>query len=67
MKRQMKQHYLDVLHSCMRSGQNPTCRGRYGLHQDREKTSSIKDRGVPAKHRNSSTTAEVVLPKIVNR
>ncbi|XP_042344126.1 uncharacterized protein LOC121944411 isoform X1 [Plectropomus leopardus] len=100
MRQQMKQHYLNVLHTCVQSGaylnvpqtyftttihlmlcflfptgQNPTCRRRYGIHQHREKSTFTKNaerdvgRANPQGQRKSSSTAnsDVILPKIVNR
>ncbi|KAF7654829.1 hypothetical protein LDENG_00064310 [Lucifuga dentata] len=37
MRRQMKQHYLNVLHTCIQSGQNSACRRRIGDHLQKEK------------------------------
>ncbi|XP_051277625.1 protein FAM216A-like [Dicentrarchus labrax] len=78
MRQQMKQHYLKVLRTCVQSGQNPTCRRRYGDHQHRENSVFTKDaekdvaRAKPQGQRkgnSSSSTAhsDVILPKIVNR
>ncbi|XP_031158063.1 protein FAM216A [Sander lucioperca] len=75
MRQQMKQHYLNVLHTCVQSGQNPTCRRRFGFHQQRDNSTFTKDaqkdvaRAKPQGQRKSSSTAnsDVILPKIVNR
>lgn len=56
-------------------GQSPTCRRRYGDHQQRENSTITKDaekdvaRAKPKGQRKSSSTAnsDVILPKIVNR
>ncbi|XP_040898724.1 protein FAM216A-like isoform X2 [Toxotes jaculatrix] len=75
MRRQMKQHYLNVLHTCVHSGQNPTCRRRYGDHQH-ESSMLTKDadkdeeaRAKPLGQRKGSSTAnsDVIFPKIVNK
>ncbi|KAM8761260.1 uncharacterized protein AB9X84_009011 [Acanthopagrus schlegelii] len=77
MRQQMKQHYLNVLHTCVQSDQNPTCRRRYGDNRHRENSTFTKDadkdvtRAKPQGQRrgNSSNTAnsDVILPKIINR
>ncbi|XP_022608620.1 protein FAM216A [Seriola dumerili] len=76
MRRQMKQHYLNVLHTCVQSGQNPACRRRYGDHQLRENRMFTKDAGKDVEARakpqgqrkgSSTATSDVILPKIVNR
>ncbi|XP_044054117.1 protein FAM216A-like [Siniperca chuatsi] len=74
MRQQMKRHYLNVLHTCVQSGQNPICRRRYGDHQHRENSTFTKDaekdvaRAKPQRQRKSSTAnSDVILPKIVSR
>ncbi|XP_028432989.1 protein FAM216A [Perca flavescens] len=75
MRQQMKQHYLNVLHTCVQSGQNPTYGRRFGFHQQRDNSMFTKDaqkdvaRAKPQGQRKSSSTAnsDVILPKIVNR
>ncbi|XP_049435143.1 protein FAM216A-like [Epinephelus fuscoguttatus] len=75
MRQQMKQHYFNVLHTCVQSGQNPTCRRRYRIHQHRENSTFTKDaeknvaRSNPQGQRKRSSTAnsDIILPKIVNR
>ncbi|XP_031705607.1 protein FAM216A-like isoform X2 [Anarrhichthys ocellatus] len=77
MRQQMKQRYLNVLHTCVQPGQNPSCRRRFGIHQHRDDSTLSRDaekdvaRAKPQgqmKSRSSSTAnSDVLLPKIVNR
>ncbi|XP_045891246.1 protein FAM216A [Micropterus dolomieu] len=74
LRQQMKQHYLSVLHTCVQSGQNPTCRRKYGDHHHRKNSTFTKDaekdvaRPKPQGQRKSSTAnSDVILPKIVKR
>nr|XP_019949230.1 PREDICTED: protein FAM216A [Paralichthys olivaceus] len=77
MRRQMKQHYLHVLHSCVQSGQSPSCRGG---HQRGDSSTLTQDAGKDVEARakpqgqrkgssssGSSANPDVILPKIVNR
>uniref|UniRef100_A0A8C6WZL8 Uncharacterized protein n=1 Tax=Neogobius melanostomus TaxID=47308 RepID=A0A8C6WZL8_9GOBI len=71
MRRQMKQHYLDVLHSCLQSGLRRRC-GDLQLQQTQKfrKQSTEKETGARTKaqgRRQSSTHPNIRLPKIVNR
>uniref|UniRef100_A0A3B4ZRY6 Uncharacterized protein n=1 Tax=Stegastes partitus TaxID=144197 RepID=A0A3B4ZRY6_9TELE len=76
MRRQMKQHYLNVLHACVQSGHNDTCRRKHGDRQHRDNSTFTKDaekdtaRGnKPQRQRKGSdrVNSDVILPKIVNR
>lgn len=79
MRQQMKEHYLNVLHTCVQSGQNTTCRRRFEGRQHRENSMFTKDADknvararprVQRKSDSSSTAAansEVIFPKITNR
>ncbi|CAL9708722.1 unnamed protein product [Knipowitschia caucasica] len=73
MRRQMKQHYLDVLHSCLQSGQISVGRRRCGdlqLKQNQKfrQESSEKENGARVKPQGRRVTQpNIRLPKIVNR
>uniref|UniRef100_A0A4W6G7V5 Family with sequence similarity 216 member A n=1 Tax=Lates calcarifer TaxID=8187 RepID=A0A4W6G7V5_LATCA len=80
MRQQMKQHYLNVLHTRVQAGvylNVSDIKRRYGDHQRGENSSFIKDaekhvekRPKPqGQRKGSSSTAnsDVILPKIVNR
>ncbi|KAL3976282.1 omega-amidase [Sarotherodon galilaeus] len=76
MRRQMKQHYLNVLHACIQSGHDETRRRLYGDHHCKEKsmfkTDPEKNNATANKQqrqRRSSDRAysDLTLPKIVNR
>ncbi|KAM7392013.1 hypothetical protein PAMP_022656 [Pampus punctatissimus] len=76
MRQQMKQHYLNVLHTCVQSGQNATCRMRFGGHQDRDNSrcrrdeeKDVKGKTKPQMQRknsssNSTAKSDIILPKI---
>uniref|UniRef100_A0A3B3ZJC0 Uncharacterized protein n=1 Tax=Periophthalmus magnuspinnatus TaxID=409849 RepID=A0A3B3ZJC0_9GOBI len=72
MRRQMKQHYLNVLHSCLQSGLRRRC-GDLQLKQNQKFRQESSDKeGARAKsqgRRKSSTITHpnIRLPKIVNR
>nr|XP_043882586.1 protein FAM216A-like isoform X1 [Solea senegalensis] len=77
MRRQMKQHYLNVLHACLQTGQNPNCRRRLQcgengtVPKDTEKDSEA--RAKPQGRRKGSSSSkgtarsDVILPKIASR
>ncbi|XP_028269962.1 protein FAM216A-like [Parambassis ranga] len=68
MRRQMKQHYLNLLHTCLQSGQNDTCRRKHGDHQHREDgTKDAEKANMPQRKGSNRTNSDVTLPKIVNR
>uniref|UniRef100_A0A8C2Z441 Uncharacterized protein n=1 Tax=Cyclopterus lumpus TaxID=8103 RepID=A0A8C2Z441_CYCLU len=76
MRQQMKQRYLNALHTCVQPGVHSS-RDVFGNHQLREKSTLTKDvekdvaRAKPQgqwKSRSSSTAhSDGLLPKIVNR
>ncbi|XP_029916781.1 protein FAM216A [Myripristis murdjan] len=77
MRRQMKQHYLNVLHTCIKTGQSSMGRKRYGDHPHKDKCTfqvdaekDVGSRTKPQGQRKSSrgtAHSELILPKIVKR
>ncbi|XP_061585824.1 protein FAM216A [Cololabis saira] len=76
MRRQMKQHYLNVVHAYIHSGQSDTCRRECGDYQRRENGTLTKDGGKDMTRSNRGqmqrkikkrVNSGVILPKIVNR
>uniref|UniRef100_A0A3P8VLQ6 Family with sequence similarity 216 member A n=1 Tax=Cynoglossus semilaevis TaxID=244447 RepID=A0A3P8VLQ6_CYNSE len=75
MRRQMKQHYLNVLHTCLQSGQKSTCRWRHQYGQKSRITEDVekdvqartKPRGQRKGSSSSVAQSDVILPKIVTR
>ncbi|XP_041642364.1 uncharacterized protein LOC121509218 [Cheilinus undulatus] len=74
MRQQMKRHYLKVLHTCIQSGQNPTCRRNVGHHNEKgwftkdvEKEQAKMKLEGQRKSSSGTSYSDVFFPKILNR
>uniref|UniRef100_A0A3Q4GBK6 Uncharacterized protein n=1 Tax=Neolamprologus brichardi TaxID=32507 RepID=A0A3Q4GBK6_NEOBR len=71
MRRQMKQHYLNVLHACIQSGLrmygDHHCKEKSMFKTDPEKSNAAANKQQRQRRSSDRAYSDVTLPKIVNR